>query len=116
MAISRAYVGSATVSTTEFSLINGSTTSADLTSTGVWQPVIDWTNLDNGTVYELKWKDRITTGGPQVTVHYETIAHAQGNAPGYAMPAVTMGNGMDLSLTLVTGSATVVAWELWKTS
>jgi hypothetical protein len=116
MAISRAYVGSATVSTTEFSLINGSTTSADLTSTGVWQPMIDFTNLDDGTIYALKAKDRFVTGGPQVTILYETIGHAQGNAPGVALPAFTMGNGMDITLTLVTGSATIVSWQLWKTA
>jgi hypothetical protein len=116
MAITRPYVGSATVSTTEFSLINGSTTSADLTSTGVWQPMVDFTNLDDGTVYQLKIKDRFTTGGPQVTIHSDYIAHAQGSAPGMAFPALNLGNGMDISLTLVTGSATIVAWQLWKTA
>jgi hypothetical protein len=116
MAISRTHVGSATVSTTEFSLINGSTTSADLTSTGIYQLGIDWTNLDDGSVYQVKFKDRFTTGGSQITFWAPTIANAQGTDDGQMFPAFTMGNGMDITLTLITGSATVVPWQIWKTS
>lgn len=116
MAVSRLYAGSATVSTTEFSLINGSTTSADLTSTGVWQAFIDFTNVDNATVYQIKYKDKFTTAGSQVTIWSPTFSNSQGGAPGVAFPALTMGNGMDITLTLVTGSATIVAWQLWKTA
>lgn len=114
MAIQRLYCGSATVTSTEFSLINGSTTSADLTSTGIWQVYVDWTNLDDSTFYQIKMKDRFTTAGPQVTIFNEVVGHAQGSAPGEAIPALAMGSGMDVSLTMVTGSATVIAYQLWK--
>jgi hypothetical protein len=116
MAITRHQVGSATVSTTEFSLVNGSTTSADLTSTGIWSLYLDGTNLDDATIFQVKFKDRFTTGGPQVTFWAPTWGNAQGDAPGWALPSVAAGNGMDITMTLVTGSATVVAWQLWKTS
>jgi hypothetical protein len=117
MAITQAYVGSATVSTTEFSLVNGSTTSADITTgTGIYQLFMDLANIDNGTVYALKIKDRVTSVSTQQTVHYETLPHAQGNAKNYATPALVLMHGYEFSLTLVTGSATVVAWSIRKTA
>jgi hypothetical protein len=117
MAITQAYVGSATVSTTEFSLVNGSTTSADIgSSTGIYQLFMDLANMDDGTVYALKIKERVTSVSTQQTVHYETLAHAQGTAVNYATPALVLMHGYDFTFQLVTGSATVVAWSIRKTA
>lgn len=113
MAITKAYEGSATVTTTEFSLVNGSTTTASGTTAGIYQAFLGLGALDDATVLAFKIRN-VLSENALATVHYETIAHAQGNAPNYAAPALVLGPGFDLSLTLSTGSATLVQYEIWQ--
>ena len=59
MAITQAYTGTATIGTTEYSLVNNSTTLANSTDVGVYQVFIDLSNLASGDEYEIRIKEKL---------------------------------------------------------
>ena len=117
MAITELYSGTVQVSASasEFSLVTQAYGSgASVTTDGIIQVFLDLNELQNGNIYDFKIKEKITSGGTQRTVHYETLAHAQGAAPGYAAPALVLMHGWDATLTLTNGggSAQSIGWSI----
>ena len=112
MAISQAYTGTATMSTTEFSLVSGSTSLTGDTTPAVIQVFIDTNNMFAGDEYEIKIKDRIISTDAQRTIYTATLDGAQ-SAP-FVTPSLILYHAWDITMKQITGTARSISWSIRK--
>ncbi len=112
MAISEPYTNSATISTAEYSLVNNSTTLASITDDGVYQVFIDLANMAVGDEYEIKIKEKVTSGGTQRTVY---TAYQDGAvAEPFVTPSLILVHGWDVTMRKVAGTDRSISWSIRK--
>lgn len=109
MAVSALYAGSASISTTEYSLTLGLAGSVN-TSTEAYtiQPWIDFTNVATGDSFTVKVYEKPSSGGSQRTI--ETIYVTSSCV--LVMPALMMRNGWDITIIRTAGSDRTITWEI----
>lgn len=112
MAITQAYTGTATVGTTEYSLVNNSTTLASSTDVGVYQVFIDFSNMAAGDEYEIKIKEKIISGGTQRAIYTATLDGAQGSP--FVTPTLVLMHGWDVTLDKILGTDRSISWSIRK--
>lgn len=112
MAITVAYTGTATISTTEYSLVNNSTTLASSTDVGVYQVFIDTTNMAAGDEYQIFIKEKVVSGGTQKNIYTATLDGAQGSP--FVTPTLVLMLGWDVTMDLVAGTARSISWSIRK--
>jgi hypothetical protein len=110
MAIAEAFTNSATISTTEYSLPNNSTTLTPKTTAGVYQAFIDLANLAAGDIFDLKIYEKVTSGGTQRVIYRTTFANVQ---PGpFVSPTLILMNGFDITLIKTAGTDRSISWSV----
>lgn len=110
MAISEAYANSATISTTEYSLPNNSTTLTPITTDGVYQVFIDVANMAAGDEYLIKIYEKVTSGGSQRVVYQATLVGAQ---PGpFVSPSLILLHGWDVTAKKISGTDRSLGWSI----
>lgn len=104
MAISEAYeIDGSTISTTEYSLVNNSTTPASVTDDGVYQLWLDCANMAKGDEFVVRIKEKVeATGGTQRTVFSATLSDAQSEI--FVTPTLILMHGWDMTLQRTAGS------------
>lgn len=112
MAITVAYSGTATISTTEYSLVNNSTTLASSTDVGVYQVFIDTTNMAAGDEYEIKVKEKVISGGTQRNIYVAVLDGAQSTP--FVTPTLVLMLGWDVTMDQITGTARSISWSIRK--
>ena len=112
MAISEVYSGTATISTTEISLVSGTSTLQSVTIPGVIQVFIDTANMVSGDEYVILIKDKVTSGGLQRTIYSATIDGAQSSP--FVTPTLILYHGWDITMDLVTGTGKSISWSIRK--
>ncbi len=105
------YSGSASISTTEYSLTNNSTTIAAKTDKGTLQGVIDFNALTNAEVYELRVLEKCRSGDTQRALYVATIVGGQGDSLRF-LPALMLGIGWDVTLKKISGTDRTILWDL----
>lgn len=110
MAISESYSSSATVSTTEYSLPNASTTLATVTTDGIYQVFLDASNMAAGDQYRLQVYEKVTSGGSKRVVSDATLSGVQAGA--YVTPTLILMHGWDVTLTKLAGTDRVFSWSI----
>lgn len=106
------YPQSATsISTTEISLTNATSTIATKTDKVTAQVFLDLSALIAGDEFKLKFYDKVLSGGTQRLVEQWTFAGAQAR-PNFVTPALMIGEGWDFTLTKVTGTDRSISWEI----
>ncbi len=117
MAISEAFSGSETVSTTEWSLTTDTAGPDVETSDGVFQCFLDLNNLALGDSFEFRIYEKVQAADTQRVCFFATFSHAQGADAAIAVaPALTLINGWDMTLKRVAGSDRVITWSIRKLS
>lgn len=111
MAITALYENSASISTTEYSLPNNSTTLTPKTDDGVFQVFINLTNMIAGDQYEIKFYEKVLAAGAQVLVATHVFTGAQAK-PGFSAPSFIFMHGWDVTVKLITGSARTIEWSI----
>jgi len=111
MAITALYENSASISTTEYSLTNNSTSLATKTDDGVFQCFLNLTNMAAGDQYELKVYEKVTSAGSQIMLHRAVFTGAQ-SPVGYALPSLILMHGWDISLKRLAGSDRTIFWSI----
>lgn len=111
MAITQAYTGIGSISTTEYSLVNNSTTLASSTNVGVYQVFIDTTILAGGDQYEIKIKEKISAG-TQIAIYIATLDGKQGTP--FVTPTLVLMEGWDVTMKKLAGSDRTFAWSIRK--
>lgn len=110
MAIAEAFTNSATISTTEYSLPNNSTTLTPQTGDGVYQALVDLANLAAGDIYDLKIYEKVTSGGSQRVIYRTTFSGVQ---PGpFVSPSLILLHGWDFTLIKTAGTDRSIAWSI----
>jgi hypothetical protein len=112
MAVSEAYTNSATISTAEYSLPNNGTTLTPITIAGAYQVFIDTGNMALGDQYEIKVKEKVTSGGTQRTI-YETILTGT-MTDNWVSPALLLINGWDVTMKRLAGTDRAISWSIRK--
>lgn len=105
------FTGSATISTTEYSLTGNSTTVQSQTTSGIVQLVLGLQNMAAGDSYRLKIKEKITATSTQRDLHTQVFTGVQGT-PCAILAAVYLVNGWDFTLTRLTGVDNVIEWSV----
>lgn len=112
MAITVAYTGTASIGTTEYSLVNNSTSLASSTDVGVYQVFIDTTTMLAGDEYEIDIKEKVVSGGSQKTIYVATLDGAQGSP--FVTPTLVLMLGWDVTMTRLAGANRSISWSIRK--
>lgn len=113
MALSEAFSGSETVSTTEHSLTTDTAGPDVETSDGVFQPVLDLSALAAGDVFVFKVYEKVLSGSTQRLLYSATFAGVQAQ-PNWAGPALILLHGWDFTLKKVSGTDRNIDWSVRK--
>lgn len=112
MAITTYKTGTATVSTTEYSLVSNSTTLATDTSPGVYQVFIDFANMATGDEYNISIKEKVISSGTQQSIYSAQLEGVQ-TSP-FVTPTLILMQGWDVTVTKVSGTDTSISWSIRK--
>lgn len=111
-----AYSGAPSISTTEYSLPSASTTrTTGLTVAGLFSLMLDMTTLIAGDQLELRIYEKATATSAQVVVDTVVFTGIQ-DTPGYFYPPILLGNGWDMTLTMLSATARVINFGIREVS
>lgn len=99
-----------TISTTEWSLTNGSAVIASQATEVHASVVLSAPALTTGDTYRLRIYDKTVSTSPQVVIHEEVLDGASGNV--FATPPVHLIHCWDFSLTKLTGTDRAWTWSV----
>ena len=112
MSIVAAYENSATISTTEYSLPNNSTSLTPITADGVYQLFLDLSALTATEEYLLKIYEKVQSAGTQRVVDQVTFIGTQYPAH-YVYPvALVLLHGWDMTMDKIAGTDRAIAWSI----
>lgn len=111
MAITALYENSASISTTEYSLTNNSTSIAAKTDDGVFQVFLDLNALAAGDEYELKVYEKVQSGGTQRGVYRAYFVGVQ-SEPHTVLPSLVLMHGWDVTLDKISGTDRTIGWSI----
>lgn len=115
MAITEAFSGSATISTTPYDLPSASTTVSAQTADGIYQLFLDLSNLTATESYQLKIYEKVVaSGSPGSTqrVIDNTIVSGVQTEPVYATSALLLMHGWTFTLTKLQGTDRAISWSI----
>lgn len=112
MAISEAYTNSASISTTEYSLTNNSTTVATQTDDGVYQAFVDTANMAIGDQYRIRVLEKVTSGGSQLVIYSAVLTGTQ--TDNWVSPSLILMHGWDVTVTKLAGTDRTIGWSIRK--
>jgi hypothetical protein len=98
MAISEAYAGTETVSTTEWSLTSDSAVLGAIATDGIYQVFLELNNLDAGDVFEFKVYEKVLSGD-------------QGE-PVFVTPSLILMHGWEMTLDKISGTDRAISWSI----
>lgn len=108
------YTGSASISTTEYSLTLASTSGvpASKTDNGYISIWLDLSALAAGDQYELKVYEKVASGGTQRQCWPTTVlTGAQSPPHWFSLPLAVM-HGWDVTLKKIAGTDRTIAWSI----
>ncbi len=111
MAISEYKTGTATIGTTEYSLVGTSGAAATDTTDGVFQVFIDLSNLASGDEYLVVIKEKVTSGGSQVSLYSSSALGAQ-SPPVWVSPSLILMHGWDVTMDKLSGTDRSISWSI----
>lgn len=111
MAISEAFNGSASISTTEYDLPSASTTLSAQTTDGIYQVFIDLNALTSTEEYRLRIYEKTRSSSTQRVVEEVIISGVQ-NEPNYVTPALLLLHGWTVTLKKNQGTDRTIEWSI----
>jgi hypothetical protein len=111
MAITALYENSASISTTEYSLPNNSTTLTPKTDDGVFQCFLDLSALASGDEYLLKVLEKVQSAGTQRVIYQASYINAQ-SPPHVVLPSLVLMHGWDITLDKIAGTDRTIGWSI----
>ena len=115
MAVTEANTFNTSVSTTELSIINGTSTIATSTTAGCYQCYLDLSVLDAGDRFEFRVYEKVRSASTQRVVMLATFQHAQGtDGANWVSPPLLLLNGWDMTLKRVAGTDRTIEASIRK--
>ena len=105
MAISEAYSGTASISTTEFSCPNNSTTLTPVTADGVYQVFLDTSDMVEGDQLQIRIYEKCRSADTQRIIYEAVLTDTM--AQTWVTPSLILLHGWDLTLDALAGTITV---------
>ena len=99
------------LSTTEWSLVNNSSTIATDTTAAVIQVLLDLSNLAAGDVFRFRVYEKVKSASTQRVVFSAFFSGVQGN-PNFASPSLMLLNGWDATLIKISGTDRTIDWSI----
>lgn len=112
MAIAELYSGSATISTTEISLVSGTSTTQSITTDGIYQVFLDLNAMANGDSFELRIKEKTRAADTQRIVYLMNFANAQTSQPNACTPSLILMHGWDITIIKIAGTDRAIPWSI----
>jgi hypothetical protein len=113
MAITEAFAGSETVSTTEWSLTSDTAGPDAETGDGIYQVFLDLSALANGDTFRFRAYEKAQSTDTQRVFLEYTFAHAQ-NTPNWVSDSFILMHGWDFTLIKLTGTDRAITWSIRK--
>lgn len=113
MALSEAFTFSALVSTTELSIISGTSTLQNNTTIGVYQLFLDLSPLANGDIFEIKIYEKVRSTSTKRVVQTFAVANAQ-SAPNFVTDSFILVNGWDMTIVKISGTDRTIEGSIRK--
>lgn len=105
------YSGSASISTTEYSLTNNSTTLGAQTGDGYIQIWLDLNAMIAGDQYELRIYEKVRSSSSQRLVARYYFTGAQGE-PVWVSPPLSVMHGWEVSMDRLAGADRTIEWSI----
>lgn len=105
---------SATISTTEYSLVNDSTSLAASTEEAAVSLWLDVSALAAGDEFEIRVYEKVMAGGTQRLVQAPWVLNGAQASPIWTSPALHLANGWDFTLKRTAGSDRSITWSIRK--
>ena len=99
-----------TISTTEYSLVNDSTSIAAITTDAVISIWIDAVNMAAGDEFEVALQEKVVTGGTQRRTILGSLVGVQ--AAPWMLHSVQVGMGWDVTLKKLAGTDRAFTWTI----
>jgi len=116
MAISEAFVDTGTtISTTEYSLPRDANYDSGQVQTddGIYQILIDFTNMAAGDEYQIRIYEKVYGAGTQRIVYQSNLVGPQSPAV-WVSPALMLLHGWDVTLDKIAGTDRSISWSIRK--
>lgn len=113
MAITEAFSGSETVSTTEWSLTTDTAGPDAETSDGVFQVFLDVSALAAGDIFQIRVYEKVLSGSTQRVVYESVLSGVQGD-PVWVSPSLILMHGWDVTLDKISGTDRNIDWSIRK--
>jgi hypothetical protein len=113
MAISEAFSGTETVSTTEHSLTTDTAGPDAETSDGVFQCFLDLNALAAGDEFLFRVYEKVLSSSTQRAVYSATFIGVQGQ-PNWVSPSLILLHGWDMTLDKIAGTDRSIDWSIRK--
>lgn len=114
MAISAVYeIDGVTISTSEISIVSGTTTLQTITDDGIYQVWVDFSAMAKGDEFIFKFYEKVeATGGTKRVLFEQSFLGAQSNI--FVTPTLICLNGWDATLTKLAGTDRALDAEIRK--
>lgn len=101
-----------TISNTEYSLINSSTSVATSTTAGAYQLFVDTNAIALGDQYEIYLREKVASGGTQRQLSLGVLSGPQTNP--FVTGTFMLLNGWDFTMKRLAGSDRSFSWSIRK--
>jgi hypothetical protein len=113
MAVTEAFSGSETISTTEWSLTTDTAGPDVETTAGTYVPFLDLSALADGDQYTFRAYEKVLSGSTQRCVYSYTFSNAQGaDDANWVGPPLPFLHGWDMTLVKVAGTDRNIDWSI----
>lgn len=112
MAISEAFSGSASITTTEYDLPSASTSLSAQTTDGIYQLFLDLSALTSTEQYRLRTYEKARSTGTQRVVDEVIFSGVQTVEPIYVTPALLLLHGWTYTLQKLQGTNQTIEWSI----
>jgi len=113
MSVTEAFSGSATIGTTEYDLPSASTSVGAQTADGIYQPIIDFSALAAGDIFEVKAYEKVQSSGTQRVCQRFTVGGIGAIVtPNWAAPALMLIHGWTYTIKKLAGTDRAIAYSI----
>jgi hypothetical protein len=114
VAISEPYVSTGTsISTTEISLVSGTSSLQSITDDGIYQVFIEVSALAPNDEFTIAIKEKVYAAATQRIIHKPTLLGQQAE-PIWVSPSLALIHGWDVTIIRVAGADRTLAWSIRK--
>ena len=101
-----------TISTTEISLVTGTSSLGSATDRGMFQLWVDHSNIALNDEFRIKIKEKVLSGGTQRVIYDQTILGGPQPTFRWKSPAMMLINGWDITMQKIAGTDRSISWSL----